>query len=79
MYIIQKSGMQNAPIPPMPFGDRRTKIMKRQEFVLQMTHDVMLKELGNLPFEDVIEQVLDTTDKLETEYRRRYQERLFNN
>lgn len=55
------------------------KIMKRQDFVLQMTHDVVMKELGNLPFEDVIEQVLDMTDNLETEYRRRYKENLFNN
>ena len=44
-----------------------------------MTHDVTMKELGNIPFDDVIEQVLDMTDKLETEYRRRHQENLFDN
>lgn len=44
-----------------------------------MAHDVYMKELGNLPFDDVIEQVLDMTDKLETEYRSRHQENLFVN
>ena len=53
--------------------------MKRQEFVLNMAHDVYMKELGNIPFDDVVEQVLDMTDKLETEYRRRNQENLFDN
>ena len=53
--------------------------MRRQDFILQMTHDVMMKELGNLPFEDVIEQVLDLTENLEKEYRRRHQENLFVN
>jgi hypothetical protein len=44
-----------------------------------MAHDVYMKELGNIPFDDVIEQVLDTTDKLEMEYHRRHQENLFVN
>lgn len=55
------------------------KIMKRQDFVLQMTHDVTMKELGNIPFDDVIEQVLDMTDKLEKDYHSRYQQNLFDN
>lgn len=44
-----------------------------------MAHDVYMKELGNIPFDDVVEQVLDMTDKLEKDYHSRYQQNLFDN